>query len=282
MNNLWIAALMGIVEGLTEFLPISSTGHLILAGEASGLSGQRAATFEIVIQLGAILAVVMLYWPRFWGLLFPTSQQKAMSLSRGKPGFYGIHGISLLLLTTLPGATLGLLASGFIKQHLFSPASVAVALALGAVLMLTVEHFVGRRNALHNDGGIATLDELSARQALLIGCCQCLALWPGFSRSASTIMGGMWLGLRRELAAEYSFVAAVPIIVGAAGYDIIKSFNMFSMADIPFFAVGILLAFVSALVAIRTFIALLGRMTLRPFAIYRLLLLIPVWWFLIR
>lgn len=284
MDSLWIAALMGIVEGLTEFLPISSTGHLILAGETLGLSGPKVATFEIVIQLGAILAVVLLYWPRFWGLLCPSQQQKRASQTSGKAGFYGFHGIGLLLLTTLPGATLGLLASGLIKTYLFSPLSVATALALGAVLMLTVERYVTAPRKYHiaPSHGIATLDDLSARQAFLIGCCQCLALWPGFSRSASTIMGGMLLGLQRELAAEYSFVAAVPIIVGAAGYDLLKSFHLFSVADIPFFVVGTLLSFVAALVAIRTFIALLGRWTLRPFAVYRLLLIIPVWWFLVR
>lgn len=268
MDTLWIAALLGVVEGLTEFLPVSSTGHLILAGDILGLSGPRAATFEIVIQFGAILAVLLLYWPRFRGLLRPRPGQ----------AFSGPRGIGLLIVTTLPGAVLGLLASGVIKA-LFTPACVAASLGTGAVLMLLVEAWVKASPARPR---LSSLDQLTVRQALGVGLFQCLALWPGFSRSASTIMGGMLLGMKRELAAEYSFIAAVPLIVGAAGYDMLKSLHLFSAADIPFFAVGTLLAFVSALAAIKTFIALLGRMTLRPFAVYRLLLIVPVYWFMVR
>jgi len=269
-SPLWIAALLGLVEGLTEFLPVSSTGHLILTSHALGLSGSAVDTFQIVIQMGAILAVLFLYWRRFWGLLAPTT--------RDKNGFAGVRGIVLLALTTIPGAVLGLLAGEHIKTVLFSPGWVALSLAVGAVLMLLVEWKIHR---IQPTQGLA-LDDLSARQALIIGCCQCLALWPGFSRSASTIMGGMLTGLSRETAAEYSFIAAVPILAGAAGYDLIKSLDVLDLADLPFFAVGTLVAFISALLAMKTFIRLLGRMTLRPFAIYRLLLVIPVYWFLVR
>ena len=260
--------MLGLVEGLTEFLPVSSTGHLILAGDLLGLSGPRAATFQIVIQMGAILAVLLLYWRRFLGLLRPGNGHS----------FAGPRGIALLAVTTLPGAVLGL-TTGEIIKSLFTPASVAASLATGSILMLLVEARV-RKNP--PSPGLSSLYQLGFRQAFIIGCCQCLALWPGFSRSASTIMGGMLLGLRRELAAEYSFIAAVPIIAGAAGYDMLKSLSLFSSADIPFFAVGLLLAFVSAWAAIKTFIALLGRVTLRPFAVYRLLLVIPVYWFMVR
>lgn len=269
MDSLWIAALLGLVEGLTEFLPVSSTGHLILVGDVLGLTGPRAATFEIVIQFGAILAVLLLYWGRFWGLLRPGAGR----------GFSGPRGLALLVTTTLPGALLGLAAGGFIKS-LFSPACVAASLGTGAVCMLLVEWWAARRPA--PDVRPSGLDQLTFRQALGVGCFQCLALWPGFSRSASTIMGGMLLGLRREVAAEYSFIAAVPLIVGAAGYDLLKSFHLFSAADLPFFVVGILVAFVAAVAAIKTFIALLGRMTLRPFAVYRLLLILPVYWFMVH
>lgn len=268
MESYFIAVIMGLVEGLTEFLPVSSTGHLILAGHALGFTGPKAETFEVVIQFGAILAVIVLYWPRFWGLLRPKKEQ----------AFSGLRGIWLLILTTLPGACVGLVFHSQIKS-LFSPSVVAMALVFGAVLMLLVEAWFKRRP---QQNALVSVDQISAKQALGIGFCQCLALWPGFSRSASTIMGGMFLGLRREVAAEYSFLAAVPMLVGAAGYDLIKSLGWLSSADIGFFVVGTVVAFVSALFAIKTFIALLGRVTLRPFAIYRLLLVIPVYFFLIR
>lgn len=256
---------MGIVEGLTEFLPVSSTGHLILAGELFNFTGAKATAFEICVQFGAIAAVVLLYWPRFWGLLQPHG-----------PAFSGLRGLGLLVLTTLPGALLGLLAHGMIKS-LFTPASVTAALAVGAVCMLAVEHYTKNKKLPVN-----SIDALTPRLALGIGLFQCLALWPGFSRSASTIMGSMLLGVNRKTAAEYSFIAAVPLIVGASGYELLSSWHLFSTADLPFFAVGTLSAFVSALIAIKGFIALLGRMTLRPFAFYRLLLVIPVYWFMVH
>ncbi len=269
MDNLLAAVILGIVEGLTEFLPVSSSGHLVIASDLLGFSGPRAATFEVVIQVGAILAVLVMYWPRFIGLLIPGSRAKAFS---------GVRGIAMLLLTTLPASILGLLLHSFIKS-LFTPATVAAALVCGAVLMLAVEHILAPRQ---KSMPVQTIDQLSMRQALGIGMFQCLALWPGFSRSASTLMGGMILGVRREVAAEYSFIAAVPIICGAALYDLLKSFSLFTVADIPFFLVGSLCAFLSAIAAIRAFVSLLGRYTLKPFALYRLLLAIPVYFFMIR
>ena len=272
MEALSTAVLLGLVEGLTEFLPVSSTGHLILAGEALGFSGPKAATFEIAIQFGAILAVLCLYRERFLGLLRPAPEKNPRA-------FAGLRGIGLLLLTTLPGAVMGLLAGDFIKNHLFTPASVAPALLAGALLMLLVEW----RNACSlRTSRCNSLDELTPVLALGIGCCQCMALWPGFSRSASTIMGGMLLGMRRETAAEYSFLAAVPLITGAVGYDLLKSLSLFNPADLPFFAVGSLFAFLSAMIAIKAFITLLGKITLRPFAIYRIFLVIPVYWFMLH
>ena len=144
--------------------------------------------------------------------------------------------------------------------------------------MLVVEKVMAE---CQNDQPTVTLDQLTMKQAFGIGCFQCLALWPGFSRSASTIMGGMILGVRRETAAEYSFVAAVPIILGAAGYDLLKSFSLFSEADIPFFLVGSGIAFLSAIVAMRSFIAILKNNTLRPFAFYRFFIAVPVYWFMV-
>jgi len=266
VESLFTAAVLGLVEGLTEFLPISSSGHLVIASSLLGFDGPKASTFGVVIQVGAILAVLTLYWRRFYGLLRPQEGS----------AFSGLRGLMLLALTTLPGASLGLLLHGFIKT-LFTPVSVAAALVVGGMLMLVVEKVMAE---CQNDMPVTTLDQLTARQAFGIGCFQCLALWPGFSRSASTIMGGMILGVRRETAAEYSFVAAVPIITGAAGYDLLKSLSLFSTADIPFFLVGSAVAFVSAIVAMRSFIALLKHNTLRPFAFYRFLLAVPVYWFM--
>lgn len=268
MDSMLTAAILSVVEGLTEFLPVSSSGHLILTGEILGYVGEKAATFEVVIQLGAILAVVVLYWGRFWGLLRPKANVR----------FSGMRGIMFLMLTSLPACVLGLLAHGVIKHYLFNPASVAAALAVGAVVMIAVEKW--QQKPTHEER-ILTLDEMTPKLALGIGCFQCLALWPGFSRSASTIMGGMILGAHRKLAAEYSFIAAVPIMVAATGYDLLKSWHLFTMADFPFFAVGTIGAFISALAAVKLFIAAVGRITLIPFAVYRLILAPLVYWFML-
>lgn len=261
MDSIATALILSIVEGLTEFLPVSSTGHLILAGDLLGFHGEKAATFEVVIQLGAILAVVVLYWPRFTGLL------------RRRPyaSFSGINGIWMLALTSAPACVLGLLLHSVIKQYLFSVPSVLCALIAGALCMIAVEKKHPRPDCL-------TLDELTPKIALGIGFFQCLALWPGFSRSASTIMGGILLGAKRNIAAEYSFIAAVPIMLAATGYDLLKTWHLFSAGDLPFFAAGIAGAFISALLAIKIFVALLARVTLLPFAIYRLILA-PLFYF---
>ncbi len=278
MENWYIAIILSIVEGLTEFLPVSSTGHLILAGEMLGFNDAKAATFQVMIQLGAIMAVVVLYWPRFWGLLVPNKMQR----------FSGLRGIGLLLLTSLPACVLGLLLHSYIKAHLFTPMTVLMALVVGALFMIVVEKrvlpAVISTKSPNNDAQnlrLQSLDDLEAKDALLIGCFQCLALWPGFSRSASTIMGGMLLGASRTLAAEYSFVAAVPIMVAATGYDFLKSWHLLSADDVSFFALGMVASFVAALVAIKTFVALLSRITFIPFAIYRLIMAPLIYYFML-
>ncbi|WP_297828780.1 undecaprenyl-diphosphate phosphatase [uncultured Desulfovibrio sp.] len=265
MDNLLTALILSIVEGLTEFLPVSSSGHLILVGELLNFVGERAATFEVVIQLGAIMAVVVLSWTRFWGLVRPRPYVR----------FAGMRGIWLLFLTSLPASVMGLLFHSMIKEYLFRPATVLVALVAGAVCMILVERRKRRPTCI-------SLDDMTPRLALGIGCFQCLALWPGFSRSASTIMGGMLLGAKRSLATEYSFIAAVPIMVAATGFDMLKSLSLFSVADIPFFAVGILGSFISALLAVKVFVALVGRMTLAPFAVYRLLIAPFIYYFMVH
>ncbi len=264
MENWYTAVILSIVEGLTEFLPVSSSGHLILVGDLLGYVGDKAATFEVVIQLGAIMAVVVLYWKRFWGLLRPQPYVR----------FAGLRGILLLMLTSFPACVVGLLAHSTIKKHLFTPATVLVALAVGAVCMIAVERRKMRPVYI-------TLDDVTPKMALGVGLFQCLALWPGFSRSAATIMGGMLLGAKRGLAAEYSFVAAVPIMVAATGYDLLKNWNLFTSADIPFFAIGMIGSFLSALAAVKIFVSLVGRMTLAPFAVYRLLLAPVVYYFMV-
>ncbi|XXJ19642.1 undecaprenyl-diphosphate phosphatase [Desulfovibrio caledoniensis] len=251
----YVAIILGIVEGLTEFLPISSTGHLIIAGHLLDFTGPKAETFEIVIQLGAILAVVVLYWDRFMGLIFPDKARK----------FSGVYGLWLLFLTSLPASVLGLLTHHYIKEYLFSPYTVAVALAVGAVLIFVVEGMDKRSTTL-------TLDEITPKTALGIGLFQCLALWPGFSRSASTIMGGMLLGAKRTVAAEYSFIAAVPIMFAATGYDFLKNYELFESGDLIFLLIGFVVSFIAAWLAVKGFIVLLGRLTLRPFAVYRIIL----------
>jgi len=256
------ATILGLVEGLTEFLPVSSTGHLILVGHLIGFTGDKADSFDIIIQLGAILAVVVLYWKRFWWLVAP------------KPlnAFSGLRGIWLLFLTSLPASIVGLLARKVIKTYLFGPTTVALALAVGAIMIFVVERKRPRDRYY-------SLDEMTPGLAFGIGCFQCLALWPGFSRSAATIMGGMLLGAKRSLAAEYSFIAAVPIMFAATLFDFYKSSALFSSDDLGILAIGFVVSFAAALVAVKGFIILVKQVSLKPFAWYRLALAGAVFFF---
>lgn len=265
MHELLQSAILGIVEGVTEFLPVSSTGHLIITSQLLGLEGPKIACFEVFIQLGAILAVVVLYFKRFWGLLFPSPYVR----------FSGIRGIYYLFLTSLPAGLLGLLLHKQIKAYLWSPLTVACALAVGGVMMLIVERCKKRERHI-------VLDEMTPGLALGIGLFQCLALWPGFSRSASTIMGGMLLGAKRSLAAEYSFIAAVPLMMAATMFDLYNNWAELSIDDLPFFGVGFAVSFIMAFIAVKTFIALMGKLTLRPFAIYRIMLAPVVYYFFVH
>ncbi len=264
MIDLLNAVILGIVEGLTEFIPVSSTGHLIIAGHLLGFEGAKASTFEIFIQLGSILAVVFLYKERFYRL-FDFSKTR---------GFAGINGMVLLGLTTLPALIIGFLTHKFIKEHLFNTTTVAIGLAVGGIGILLAERFLPKPDK-HG------LDALRPRDALLIGLFQCLALWPGMSRAGSTIVGAMIIGTERKTAAEYSFLAAVPVMFAATGYDLLKNRSLLEASDLSFFAVGFIVSLIAAWFAVRTFIQLLSRYTLIPFGWYRialavlLLLLIP-------
>ncbi len=262
MEN-WIAALiLGIVEGLTEFLPVSSTGHMIIVGHAMNYTGPVFDSFEVFIQLGAILSVLVIYRSRFIDLFkFQSST-----------GFQGVRGIVLLGLTTLPALLFGFLAHSYIKQYLFSPQTVAIGLGLGGLAILLVEFRLPVPNLRH-------IGELKWQHALGIGFFQCLALWPGMSRSASTIVGGMLMRIERKTIAEYSFLAAVPVMFAATAYDLAKSWKDLHSSDLPFFALGFLVAFVSAWAAIRIFIGFLSSHTLKGFGIYRIILAVIVLWY---
>ncbi len=259
MDEIFKAVILGIVEGLTEFIPVSSTGHLIIAGHLLGFEGERANTFEIFIQLGAILAVVALYWRRFLGLFD----------FKKKSGFGGLNGLWLLLVVSIPALILGFILHDFIKNTLFNPTTVAIGLGVGGIALILVERFLPKPKTIG-------LDNLTWKDALVVGVAQCVALWPGMSRSASTIVGAMLYGVERKTAAEFSFFAAVPILFAATGYDLLKSFKVLQASDFPIFAIGFVVSFITAALAIKFFISLLGRITFVPFGIYRIVVAVLV------
>lgn len=263
MGELVYAVMLGIVEGLTEFIPVSSTGHLIVAGHLLGFEGPKAATFEIFIQLGAILAVVVLYKERFLRLC--TIQASS--------GFAGRRGIILLGLTTSPALVLGAGTHGLIKEYLFTPATVAMGLGLGGIGLLVMERFLPQ---VKKSG----LDALNYRDAIVVGLFQCLALWPGMSRSASTIVGGMAVGIERETSAQYSFLVAVPTMLAATTFDLYKSLPILQGSDVPMFGLGFVVSFITAWCAIKFFLRFLASHTLKPFGWYRLVVAVGILWLL--
>ncbi|MEN6449879.1 MAG: undecaprenyl-diphosphate phosphatase [Thermoguttaceae bacterium] len=263
MQNL-LAALMGVIEGLTEFLPISSTGHLVLATYFSGFThamGEKFTdAFTIIIQLGAILAIVAAYPRRFTGLLRWNDNR----------GFQGLRGIGLLLVTTIPASIVGFLTHHFIKDKLFHPIPVATALAVGAIWILATERWRPKPR-------VEGVDSLTWREALSIGVFQCFSLWPGMSRAASTILGGMISGVERKTATEYSFFAAVPIMVAATAFELRNSYKDLA-GHFDIVAIGFVVSFIVAWLAVKGFIWFLGRYTLVPFGWYRLALAAVVFW----
>ncbi|MFC4768956.1 undecaprenyl-diphosphate phosphatase [Effusibacillus consociatus] len=266
MNEYLIAVIQGIVEGLTEFLPVSSTGHLILTGELLHFTGDKAKTFEVVIQLGAILAVAILYWKRVLQLLGWKRDR-----SEPKSQLNLIH----IVLAIMPALVLGLIFHKSIKLYLFSPQTVLLGLAAGGIFMIWAEK--RQREVRAHD-----LDDLSYKQAFGIGLAQCLALWPGFSRSGATIAGGLLVGTNHKAAADFSFLIAIPMMVAASGYDILKSYNDLSADDIGFFAIGFVVSFIVALLAVVSFLRLLEKVELTPFAYYRFLVAGLFWFFVLR
>jgi undecaprenyl-diphosphatase len=253
------AVVLGVVEGLTEFIPVSSTGHLIVVGHLLGFVGEKAATFEVAIQLGAVLSVVVLYRHRFLRLI----PHKELTVSLEASALDGWSGLWRITAATAPTLIVGYLSHSIIKAYLFTPAAVAWALAIGGVGILLAEKYVVQRPS-------HPLDRLTLSQALAIGLFQTLALWPGTSRAAATIVGGMLLGLDRKGAAEFSFLAAVPIMTAATGYDLLKMRDALTSADLAQLAIGFTVSFIAALMTIRTFIHILSRWSLAPFAWYRI------------
>ncbi|MFV9510232.1 undecaprenyl-diphosphate phosphatase [Tepidibacillus sp. LV47] len=269
MHNYLISVIQGIVEGLTEFLPISSTGHLILAGELLHFTGEKAETFEIVIQLGAILAVAILYWQRVLGLL---GWKKGLE-SENHEGTLRRLNLIHIFVAIFPAMLMGLLLHKVIKTYLFSSYTVLIGLVIGGLFMIYAEKRKTRVTA-------TTIDEITYKQAFLIGLSQILALWPGFSRSGATIAGGLLVGTNHKAAAEFSFIIAIPMMIAASGYDLLKSYQYLSANDIGFFAIGFIVSFIVAWLAVVSFLKLLQKVKLTPFAYYRFILAALFWFFI--
>jgi len=250
------AALMGIVEGLTEFLPISSTGHLILAGALLGFDDDKAKVFDIAIQTGAIFAVILVYWQKIRDTLvaLPTEKQARQ---------FALN----VLVAFVPAVLLGLLFGKAIKAHLFTPVVVASTFILGGFIILWAER---RQKTTPTVARIHEVEAMTVTDALKVGLVQCLAMVPGTSRSGATIIGGMLLGLSRKAAIDFSFYLAIPTLIGAGVYSLYKDRALLSVADLPLFGVGLLFSFVSAWLCIRWLLRYIATHSFVPFAWYRI------------
>jgi undecaprenyl-diphosphatase len=262
------AVILGIVEGLTEFLPVSSTGHLIIVSDLLGDSGEKGKVFDIVIQLGAILAVCWEFRARlakaFSGITSDRVQQRfAMNL----------------FVAFLPAAIVGLAFQKVIKAHLFNPTSVAIALIVGALAIFAIERWYAKRAIASR---VNSVDDMTWPDALKVGLAQVLSLIPGTSRSAATIMGGMMSGLSRQVATEFSFFLAIPIMFAATGYELFKNRAMLSADDLTSIAVGFVVSFVFALLAVKGLIRYVAHHDFKVFAWYRIALGIAVLAYFLR
>lgn len=247
------AAIMGVVEGLTEFLPISSTGHLILAGALLGFDDEKAKVFDIAIQTGAIFAVILVYWQRIKSTILelPT-QRKAQKFALN------------VIIGFLPAVVLALIFGKFIKAHLFTPTVVATTFILGGFVILWAE----KRSAVATR--VNSVDEMTPLDAFKVGLVQCLAMIPGTSRSGSTIIGGMLMGLSRQTATDFSFFLAIPTLIGAGVYSLYKERALLSMHDLPVFLVGLVFSFISAWLCVRWLLRYISTNSFVPFAYYRI------------
>ncbi|CUX96264.1 Undecaprenyl-diphosphatase [Candidatus Gullanella endobia] len=264
-----IAFILGVVEGLTEFLPISSTGHMILVGNLLNFTSDKAKTFEIIIQFSSILAVVVVFWRRLFSLIGIHFSQ----FPRNDIGHTRLH-LGHILLGIIPAVLLGLVFHKQIK-NIFSLIYVIYAMIAGSMLLLLGEWF---KPKIPRASGI---DDLTYIQAFLIGCFQCLGLLPGFSRSGATISGGLIVSVSRYAASEFSFVLAVPMILGATILELYKSLILLTWQDLPMFAIGFFTSFMISLLTIKFFMKIIKSISFIPFAIYRFILAIVVYWILI-
>ena len=247
------AAVMGVVEGLTEFLPVSSTGHLILTGSLLNFADEKSKVFDIAIQTGAIFAVILVFWQRI--------RETVTGLGSDiKAQRFALN----VLVGFLPAAVLGVLVYKTIKTYLFNPGVVAGAFIVGALIILVVE----RRK--HPQVRIETVDDMTVLDAFKVGLVQCLGMIPGTSRSGATIIGGMLLGLSRKAATDFSFYLAIPTLIGAGVYSLYKARALLSVADLPLFGVGLLFSFISAWICVRWLLRYIAIHSFVPFAYYRI------------
>ena len=254
MSDWLIAVLLGIIEGLTEFLPVSSTGHLILAGELVGFTDNSSIAFKIAIQLGAILAVLLVYWQRFWTF--------GIGLLKAQPG--PIAFTRNILLGFVPALLIGIVAYDAIRAAMQTPEIVAIALIVGGIIILALERIV-KNVRFHS------VEDIPFGTALSIGLIQCTAMLPGVSRSGATIMGGLMKGVERKTAAEFSFFLAVPTMMAATVYALWKDRALLSADDLDMIAIGFTAAFVVDVIVVKAFVALVGRYGFAPFAYYRII-----------
>jgi undecaprenyl-diphosphatase len=266
------AIILGLVEGLTEFAPISSTGHMIIVDDLwlqskEFLGKYPANTFKVVIQLGSILAVVVIFRERFIDMLDFTSRRTAVKSSGHKLR------LSHVIVGLLPAGVLGVLFEDAIDEYLFSIETVLVGLFVGAIFMIIADVISSKYNSVK----VESVDRITHKQALIVGLIQCLALWPGFSRSGSTISGGVLLGMNHRTAADFTFIMAVPIMLGASVLSLAKNWQFFTIDALPFMAAGFISAFIFALVSIKFFLKLINKVKLIPFAIYRILLVLVIY-----
>jgi undecaprenyl-diphosphatase len=266
MNDYIIAVILGIVEGVTEYLPVSSTGHMILVGDWLGFDGPRASVFEVFIQLGAILSVLVIYKETF---LRMARQYRCWDLFRRENWTRNDTGLTLahVAVGIVPVMGIGYFAHHAIKTYLFSPGTVIIGLIVGGIFMLAAER--AKIRTVCTD-----VERLTIVQAFLVGFCQVLALWPGFSRSGSTIAGGLFFGLSRKAAADFSFIIAVPIMFVACIYDLLKSLSNLNGNDLVMIAIGFVVAFVVAYISVLWFLKFLNKSSLASFAYYRFVIAI--------